>query len=327
MIDCIEMKLLKNYLLVALALLLTISAFGEKPRTEGAKKYNWTLGYEPDKIIEYYEPVPEQDLELHLFFPKDYKASDQRPCIILFFGGGWSAGEPSQFYGYSKYLASRGMVAISAQYRTKRQKAIPRNCVEDGREAVRYVRKHAVELGVNPDQIAVGGGSAGGHVAAAVAMCPKIDVNLGDSVSSIPNALVLFNPVYDNGPEGYGHSRVVDYWEDISPFHNIREGQPAMITFFGSKDQHAPVSMVNAFQAAMEKVGNVSETHIYEGSGHGFFHISKGGRALFEDVLIKVDAFLVEQKFLTGKEDVKKWTAMAIEHYVSSKKGKRKNSN
>ena len=315
---------LLRVLVLVLLLSLSISAVGQKPDAAGLKKYNWTLGYEPDKIIEFYEPVPDQNLKLHVFLPKDYKTSDQRPCIILFFGGGWSSGDPSQFYGYSKYLASRGMVAISAQYRTKKQKAIPRNCVEDAREAVRYVRKHAAELGVNPDKIAVGGGSAGGHVAAAVAMCPKIDIKLGDSVSSIPNALVLFNPVYDNGPEGYGHARVVDYWKDISPLHNIREGQPPTVIFYGSKDKHAPVSTVNAFQAKMEKAGNDSKTHIYKGSGHGFFHISKGGRAIFEDVLTKVDSFLVEQNFLTGKENVKEWTAMAIEHYVSSQKAKRR---
>jgi len=127
-----------------------------------------------------------------MFVPENYTASAQLPCIVLFFGGGWNGGDPSQFYAYSKYLASRGMVAISAQYRTKKQNAIPRNCVEDGREAVRYVRKNAAELGINPDQIAVGGGSAGGHVAAAVAMCPKIDINPSDAVSSIPNALLLF---------------------------------------------------------------------------------------------------------------------------------------
>ncbi|MGJ8656014.1 MAG: alpha/beta hydrolase [Akkermansiaceae bacterium] len=314
---------MKNYLFYALALMLVVPVFGQGSDKEGLKKYNWTLGYTPDKVIDYYAPVPDQKLKLHLFLPEGYEASDKRPCVIFFFGGGWSGGDPSQFFGYSKYLASRGMVAISAQYRTKAQKAIPRNCVEDGREAVRYVRKHAVELGVDPNQIAVGGGSAGGHVAAAIAMCPKIDVDPDSEISSMPNALLLYNPVYNNGPGGYGHERVKDYWEDISPHHNIVKGLPPTIAFFGSKDKHVPVATINAFQAAMEKVGNESASHIYEGQTHGFFHISKGGRAMFEDVLTKTDAFLVKQKFLTGEDNVKVWTAQAIEHYKSTRPRKK----
>ena len=322
--------MMKKYLLPLFALLLSTSAFCQTPKKVEVEKYNWTLGYVPDKIVEFYTPVPDQNLELHLFFPEDYKVTDQRPCIVLFFGGGWMAGDPTQFYGYSKYLASRGMVAISAQYRTKKQKGTPRDCVEDGREAVRYVREHAAELGVDPNKIAAGGGSAGGHVAAAIAMCPKVDVNPDSPISSIPNVLVLLNPVYHNGEEGFGYRHVKDYWEDISPFHNMSKGVPPMITFFGSEDSATTVPIMHAFQAAMEEAGNVSFTHIYEGQGHGFFHISKGGRGFFEDVLIKTDAFLVEQKFLTGKDNVKEWTAMAIQHYEDSilaKRSKAKKSN
>ncbi|TWU54733.1 Acetylxylan esterase precursor [Rubripirellula tenax] len=312
-------------LLMICTLFASVSAFGQVPKMGGGKKYDWTLGYEPDKIIEFYTPLPDVDLKLHLFFPEDYQVTDKRPCIIFFFGGSWVGGDPDQFYGFSKYMASRGMVAISAQYRNKKyNKAIPRDCVEDGREAVRYVRQHAVELGVDPDRIAAGGGSAGGHVAAAVAMCTNLDANPDSPVSSIPNALVLFNPVYNNGSEGFGYKQVKDYWEDISPFHNIREGQPPTVSFFGSKDKHTSVSQINAFQAAMEKAGNVSVSHIYEDQGHGFFHISKGGRNLFEDLLIKSDAFLVEQKFLSGENRAKEWTAMAIEHYENTSLAQRK---
>ena len=309
---------MKKHLFMIFAVFVSASVFGQVPKMDGGKKYNSTLGYEPDKIIEFYTPLPDVDLKLHLFFPEDYQVTDKRPCIIFFHGGSWVAGSPSQFYGFSKYMASRGMVAISAQYRTKKYKAIPRDCVEDGREAVRYVRQHAAELGIDPDRIAAGGGSAGGHVAAAVAMCTKIDANRDSPVSSIPNALVLFNPVYNNGPEGYGHSRVAAYWEEISPFHNIRKGLPPTVAFFGSKDKATRSPQVREFQAAMEKAGNVSVTHIYEDEGHGFFHISKGGRNIFEDVLIKADAFLVEQKFLSGENRAKEWVAMAIEHYEGS---------
>ncbi|MGJ8672710.1 alpha/beta hydrolase [Rubritalea sp.] len=306
---------MKKLLLFVLTLFLTCSVYGQKSSKEAREKYSWTLGYKPDETIEFYSPKPDLDLKLHVFLPDGHKASDKRSCVVFFFGGGWSSGGPEQFYGISKYFASRGMVAISAQYRTKKQQASPKECVEDGREAIRYVREHAAELGVDPNRIAAGGGSAGGHVAAAVAMCPTIDANPESSVSSLPNALILFNPVYHNGPEGYGHDKVKDYWQEISPYHNIRAGLPPTIVFFGSDDHCIKVPLINDFQTAMEESGNQSATHIYENEKHGFFHISKGGRAMFEDVLTKVDAFLVQQNYLTGECDVKEWTAAAIKKF------------
>lgn len=295
-------------------------AYSKNQPSGGGEKHSWTLGYEPDKTVIYSEPAKGKPLKLDCFFPEEHQASDQRGCVIFFFGGGWMGGSTKQFYGYSQYFASRGLVAIAAQYRTRKShKAIPRNCVEDGKAAIRYVRAHAKELGIDPDKIIVGGGSAGGHVAAASTMCPKIDATPDASVSPAANALILFNPVYDNGPDGYGHSRVKDYWEAISPMHNIVAGLPPTIVFFGDRDAHAPVATINAFQQKMEAAGNQCETHIYKGEKHGFFHISKGGRDMFEDVLTKADAFLVKNGFLTGSNAVKEWTAAAITN-LSKKK-------
>ncbi|MEM8713895.1 MAG: alpha/beta hydrolase fold domain-containing protein, partial [Planctomycetota bacterium] len=85
----------------------------------------------------------------------------------------------------------------------------PTTCVEDGKSAVRWIREHAAEIGVDPGRLAAGGGSAGGHVAAAIATVNGFNADQDDlSVSCVPEALVLFNPVFDNGPGGYGHDRV-----------------------------------------------------------------------------------------------------------------------
>ncbi len=299
--------------LFAICCMAPASLFAAAEKEQPTEKYPWSLGYEPDKAVIFSKPVKGSPLRLDCFFPADHKEGENRSCIILFFGGGWSGGEPEQFYGYGKYFASRGMVAIAAQYRTmKSHKASPRNCVEDGKEAIRYVRAHAAEFGIDPDKIVVGGGSAGGHVAAACALCPKIDANPESPVSCLPNALMLFNPVYDNGPKGYGHERVKEYWEDISPMHHIRAGLPPAIVFFGDKDVHATVATINEFQKKMEDAGNQCETHIYEGQAHGFFHINKGGRKMFENVLTKADAFLVKNGFLSGDDAVLAWTAESI---------------
>ena len=196
-----------HFLSFCFCLLLLQAKAGEVTQTK-TEKYSWTLGYSPDKIIEYYEPKPDTKLGLHVFYPENHNAKDKRTCVVFFYGGGWVSGDPSQFYGYSKYLASRGIVAISAQYRNKKfNKATPKQCVEDGREAIRYIREHAKELGVDPNKIIAGGGSAGGHVAASIAMCTTIDANPQSKIKSIPNGLILLNPVYNNAQKGgYGYT-------------------------------------------------------------------------------------------------------------------------
>ena len=62
-----------------------------------------------------YKTVGDVSLALHLFEPEGHKATDKRPAIVFFFGGGWNGGTPSQFYPHCAYLASRGMVAVAAE--------------------------------------------------------------------------------------------------------------------------------------------------------------------------------------------------------------------
>ena len=134
------------------------------------------------------------------------------------------------------------MVAICAEYRvSSRHKTSPRECVQDGKSAMRWVRSHSSELGIDPHRIAAGGGSAGGHVAAATATVKGFDEPGEDiTVSARPDALVLFNPVYDNGPKGYGHDRVKDYWKEFSPLHNLDKTTPPTIVFLGTEDKLVP---------------------------------------------------------------------------------------
>ena len=203
-----------------------------------------------------YKTVGDVSLSLHLFEPEGHKASDRRPAIVFFFGGGWTGGSPGQFYPHCAYLASRGMIAAAAEYRVKKQHGTePYECVRDGKSAVRFLRSHAKQLGIDPNRIAAGGGSAGGHVAAATATLKAFNQKDEDTtVSCVPNALVLFNPVYDNGPEGYGHSRVKAHWQEFSPMHNIAKGMPPAIVFLGTKDKLIPVKTGEAFRDAMKAV-------------------------------------------------------------------------
>ncbi|MFT5126002.1 MAG: acetyl esterase [Kiritimatiellia bacterium] len=259
-------------------------------------------GFPPTREVVYKE-VDGHALKLQIFEPEGHKASDQRPAIVFFFGGGWNSGSPSQFHPHCAYLASRGMVAMSADYRVQsRQKTTPFECVKDGKSCMRYIRSHAAELGIDPDKLAIGGGSAGGHVAAAVATVPGLNEKGEDkSISTGACAMVLFNPVYNNGPGEYGHKRVEERWQEISPAHNIRKGVPPAIVFFGSKDPLVSDATMKAFQQAMKDVGSRSDLHIYDGRPHGFFNHGKGDGKDYLDTMVKTDAFLVDLGLLKAK--------------------------
>ncbi|QDU98433.1 alpha/beta hydrolase [Lignipirellula cremea] len=254
-----------------------------------------------------YKTIGDTELKLHVFAPEGHKATDQRPAVVFFFGGGWSGGSPSQFYPHCQYLASRGIWAASAEYRVKsRDKTEPSACVEDGKSAVRYIRAHAKELGIDPDRLAAGGGSAGGHVAAATGTVSGFNADSDDTtVSARPNALLLFNPVYDNGPQGYGHDRVKAYWEEFSPLHNIDAQTPPTIVFLGDRDSLIPVATGEAFRDKMKAAGVRSDLHIYEGQPHGFFNQSKSKGKYFNLTVIEADKFLAELGWLQGEPTLK----------------------
>ncbi|MGE4490120.1 MAG: alpha/beta hydrolase, partial [Kiritimatiellales bacterium] len=227
----------------------------------------------PDRIVPY-KKVGDVELTLHIFNPPGHKQGDKTPAIVFFFGGGWKGGAPSAFYKQSSYLASRGMVAICADYRTaKRHGTTPQECVKDGKSAMRWVRSHAKELGIDPDMLAAGGGSAGGHVADATALVDKFNEAGEDtSVSCRPDALVLFNPVFDNGPNGYGYDRVKGYWKDFSPMEHISKDAPPTLVQLGTKDSLIPVATAEKYKALMEKAGVRCDLVLYEGQPHGFFN-------------------------------------------------------
>lgn len=286
-----------------LATTITIPAFAETTKHD----------FKGKATPEVYKKASGDDLWIYRFDPKGHApGKDKRPAAVFFFGGGWNGGTVTQFEQHCEYLASRGMVAFVADYRVKsRQKTGPDACVADGKSAIRWVRQNADRLGIDPNRIAAGGGSAGGHVAATTGICDGLDdsAEKDSKVSSKANALLLFNPVYDNGPKGYGHDRAKAWFPAISPAHNITKDDPPTIVFLGSKDSLIPVATAEKFDADLKAVGVKSEVWIYEGQPHGFFNERKSQES-FIDTVLKTDAFLVSLGWLDGKADQAKLNSL-----------------
>jgi len=191
-------------------------------------------------------------------------------------------------------------VGISVQYRLCKAGSgvTPFECVKDGRSAVRYVRSHAKELGIDPEKIIVSGGSAGGHVAASTTLFAGPD-EMGEdaTVSSKANALVLLFPVIDTSKEGYGNAKCGEHWQDISPLHQVKAGLPPTIVFHGTGDTVCPYAGAKAFDEAMHKAGNRCELITNEGGRHGYLMFD---RALFDETLKRTEVFLSSLKLLQG---------------------------
>lgn len=262
----------------------------------------------PDEHV--YKTAGGRALKLTIVRPPDWKATDRRPAMVFFHGGGWVGGGPTQFARHSEYLATRGMVCVPVQYRllSNKDKEPPLVCVQDAKSAMRWVRSHAAELGIDPNRIGAGGGSAGGHLAAFVGMVDGLDDPQDDlKVSPKANALALFNPVFDNGPDqGWGQERVGDRYQEFSPAHNITADDPPAIIFLGTQDKLIPVAVVERFKANMQKAGVRCEAVFYEGQGHGFFNAGKkGDEKYFLATLLATDKFLTSLGWLQGEPTLK----------------------
>jgi acetyl esterase len=248
-----------------------------------------------------YKKIGDRELKLYVYQPHARKMDLPLAAIVFFHGGGWVGGGPAQFLHHCEHLAQRGMVAIEADYRhlDKAKKEPPVVCVQDAKSAMRWVRSHASELGIDPDRIASGGGSAGGHLAAFVGMVEGNDDPQDDTkVTAKSNAMVLFNPVFDNGPGGWGAERVGDRYQEFSPSHNITKDDPPAIVFLGSQDKLIPVKTLETFKANMNQAGVRCETRVYEGQGHGFFNYGKSANKYFDETVKEMDAFLMSLGWL-----------------------------
>lgn len=288
-------------LLVALAVLFEAArSFAQAPAADAIAAQR--AGREPQLIG--YKATARRQLFLHVFAPDTADFPGPRPAIIFFHGGGWVEGDALRFYDQARHLAGKGMVAISVEYRIGQVDGTdPRAALADAISAMRYVSKHAATLGIDPTRIAAGGGSAGGQLAAALSTSNGFEDPADDStVSYRPAALVLFNPVVDNGPGGFGHDLVADYWKGFSPIHNVRAGHAPTIVMLGTRDALIPVATGQAYCDKVRAAGSVCRLELYQGQPHAFFGRSRSP-FYYGKTLAAMDAFLNELGFLEPGAD------------------------
>ena len=278
---------------LAALLLLAAPAAAQPPRPKLTDAEHWTADH-------VFKKTPEGELTLHCFLPADWKPTDKRPVIVFFFGGAWRNGSYLQFVPQAEYFASRGLVAISADYRIEsKHKTAPDKAIEDAKTAIRWVRANAATLGIDPNKVIASGGSAGAHLAAATALVEKFDSPDDPKASAKPNALVLFNPFLNGKGRTIPGTGGVNIAEAMSPTPYLGKGAPPAVIFFGTKD--AMLEHGREYVTKAKDLGVRAELYTAADQPHGFFNRSPW----LEATTRQADLFLASLGYLTGEPAVK----------------------
>ena len=251
----------------------------------------------PEKIL--YKNTNEGELNLFVYKPLKFDIKKKHSCIVFFHGGGWNSGNPEQFQRQSRYFASRGMVAISVEYRIRNKHGTsPIQAMEDAKSAIRFIRSNTKLLSIDPNKIAAAGGSAGGHLAAFAGNIDLFDNSNEDlTISSKPNLLILYNPVLHFGRK-WGW---INNPSNASPYDNISKGAPPKIILTGTKDKIVPVELIENYKKRMEAVGSRCDVIFYQDAEHAFFNRGQD----FIDTLYESDIFLKSNRYLSGPPTIK----------------------
>jgi|SRR6056297_95238 len=226
------------------------------------------------KSVEYKALDDTTNLAIHLVYPENYHSKREWPIIIFYHGGGWTGGTWKQFLPQARYFSNLGFMVALPEYRLKETHgSTPFESLQDAKSAFRFLRVRAGDFNIDTTRIILSGGSAGGHLAAALTLVDGFnDPNDNMFVSTKGNLLVLFNPVLDNGPGGYGYERIGDAYRQFSPFHQPKDGTPPTLILLGTDDDLIPVSRMEDFCSQLQSADITCRLKIYDGVSHGFFN-------------------------------------------------------
>lgn len=253
---------------------------------------------EPDEI-RIYKTSNETELDAHIFYPKGHKQEDEKSAYLYFHGGGWSLGKPEAGYDACKRMSAQGMVAISFEYRLIDVYGnVIQKSLEDAKSAIRWVRAHASELGIDPNKIVATGFSAGAHLAASAAIVDDFVSEDNKSFSSIPNLVITKSSSYDlTKGDGWFDGVSRGKAQAISLVQNVKSGLPPFLSLHTTEDHLAPIYEFFHFKGVMEAHNNDFQFQIFEKVGH--FFRDKEAREKANEL---TDEFLMARGFLADSK-------------------------
>ncbi len=218
---------------------------------------------------------------IKIYFPPKVKANGT--AMLICPGGGYvRLAMPDEGYAVANWLKSIGITAVVLKYRLPSDSIMENKAIgplEDAQEAMRIIRRHSKEWGLNPRKIGVMGFSAGGHVASSLCTHYNEKVYKSDTTSARPDFSVLVYPVISMR-EGITHmgSRIhllgkspdTSLVEHFSNELQVTKNTPPAFLVQAENDKTVPVQNSIDYFLALKKFNIPAELHIYEKGGHGF---------------------------------------------------------
>ena len=244
------------------------------------------------------------ELRAHIIAPPGHTTDSFLPSVMFFFGGMWSLEFNEEFVSWAMHLASRGIVCILPEYRTRACYDVPaQDIIGDGLDAWRWVRHNAANLGIDPELITLAGSDAGALLALNVAMQPMVETRkwwkLGsrDVPPPMPVSIAIFRGVVDvEAPEArYLHIKAdMPKTNSNNPCALLRRYLPPMFCAHGMADPLLDYGMREWFCDQWRSFGNEAEIILCPNSDHTLTHFDVNP-AVFEQVLLAWETFMAER--------------------------------
>ncbi|MEQ1861641.1 MAG: alpha/beta hydrolase [Chthoniobacteraceae bacterium] len=215
-----------------------------------------------------------------LYLPADAKPGQRFPAVVIIHGGGWSGGDKraAREINIGTTLALNGYVGMSINYalatKDGSEPTWPQN-LHDCKTAVRWLRANAERLHIDPERIGAIGGSAGGHLAAMLAVAgPEFDPP-GSGSCAVKCAVDLYGPMLwfsqrDIAMFRKTRAEAPELYRQASPLAHVDKNDPPILILHGTADTTVSVDDSKAFDAALAKAGVDHQLVIVEGALHSF---------------------------------------------------------
>ena len=196
------------------------------------------------------------------------------PIAVFFYGGSWSSGDRADYRFVGEALASRGVVAVVADYRLSPDARYPA-FLEDGADAVRWAADHAASFGASRERLFIVGHSAGAYNAAMLALDPRWLARVGLAPHQLAGWVGLAGP-YDFLPIGNPDVQVAFEWPntpaDSQPLFHANAGRataPRVLLLAARKDTMVdPQRNTLALARALERQGTQVEVELFDRVSH-----------------------------------------------------------
>ena len=255
----------------------------------------------PKKLNFLYKQTTEEDLHLDIYYPAD-QFRRPLPTVIYTHGGGWVTGSKhgittGSFKTVYTQLLQQGFCVVAVNYRLFRSEGTVsiRDCVVDCKDAVRYLSKHSVALGVDPQQFFVNGDSAGGQLAQMLLLSPPEalpgDPALNDASYRMVAGVSWYGPCDFEKSELFNHDGRPDFrdrfgdrilaqdsrpeqklqrYREVSPVNYLNAASPPLLMIQGDQDETIPVHHANYMKERAEMAGAPVEILIVKNAGHNW---------------------------------------------------------